>query len=244
MAICTSSGGSLQPLQRRAAVSRGSVVAARRTQAATPRVPLARMFQARPQPGDAERQPEHVDPLAGPTNGISSANATNGISITSRRSRNPAGTRAAARHGGQEQRRTARRPRTPRAAWRPRPGRSRATAASLQCGGRRGPASGRAGRAGARGPRPRQTRPPVTGGRRRLARRRRRAHREEQPAADGEGHPDADHARPGRRRAGRRRCPRPRSRRAAARPRVVLGLADRSPCPAATFSRPSGAAEA
>lgn len=93
-AICTSSGG-IRSRCRPSRSSRSSVVEASRTDAATPSVPLARMFQAPHSPDSLRLMPRTV--IRGPsaTNGISTAKATNGTSISSRLSRNPAGIRAA-----------------------------------------------------------------------------------------------------------------------------------------------------
>ncbi len=72
------------------------MVAASRTEAATPSVPLARMFQAPQSPGSLSAVPRMWTRGPVATNGIRTAKATNGTSMSSRLSRNPAGTRAAA----------------------------------------------------------------------------------------------------------------------------------------------------
>ncbi len=71
------------------------MVEASSTEAATPRVPLARTFQAPQRPLTLSDMPSTSTRSPSATNGISTANATNGTSISSRLSRNPAGTRAA-----------------------------------------------------------------------------------------------------------------------------------------------------
>ncbi|CAM5576637.1 hypothetical protein STENM327S_06652 [Streptomyces tendae] len=93
-AICTSSGGSLSRWRPRSS-SRSSVVEARSTEAATPRVPLARTFQAPHRPLTLRDRPSTPTRSPSATNGMSTANATNGTSIRSRLSRKDAGTRAA-----------------------------------------------------------------------------------------------------------------------------------------------------
>ncbi len=93
-AICTSSGGSFSRW-RPSRSSRSSVVAARSTEAATPRVPLASTFQAPHRPLTLRDRPSTSIRPPSATNGMSTANATNGTSISSRLSRKAAGTRAA-----------------------------------------------------------------------------------------------------------------------------------------------------
>ena len=68
------------PMRRSASV----VVAASSERASTPSVPLARMFQ-RPTGPRRQRDPSTSTSVAWPTNGRSTAKATNGTSITSRR---------------------------------------------------------------------------------------------------------------------------------------------------------------
>ncbi len=72
------------------------MVAARSTDAATPSVPLARMFHAPHSPDSLSDSPSTCTRAPSATNGISTANATNGTSISSRFRRKPGGTRAAA----------------------------------------------------------------------------------------------------------------------------------------------------
>ena len=68
---------------------------ASRTDAATPSVPLASTFQAPHSPFTLNDMPSTSTRSPCATNGISTAKATNGTSISSRFSRKPAGTRAA-----------------------------------------------------------------------------------------------------------------------------------------------------
>lgn len=93
-AIWTSSGG-IRRRCRPSRSARSSVVAASSTEAATPSVPLARMFQAPHSPDSLRLIPRTATRGPSATNGISRAKATNGTSISSRLSRNPAGIRAA-----------------------------------------------------------------------------------------------------------------------------------------------------
>ena len=67
------------------------VVAATMMLAATPSVPLIRMFHAAPEPLDRQGEAEHVDPLAlPPMNGAGTRRtATNGSSITRRSATKP-----------------------------------------------------------------------------------------------------------------------------------------------------------
>ena len=92
-AICTRRGGSFNRWRPRSS-SRSSVVEASRTDAATPSVPFASTFQAPHSPLTLSDMPSTSTRSPSATNGISTANATNGTSISSRLSRNPAGTRA------------------------------------------------------------------------------------------------------------------------------------------------------
>ena len=70
------------------------VVATRMTVVATPRVPLTRMFHAAHRPSDDSAMPSTSTCSPPATNGRNRANATNGSSMTRRRTTNDSGTRA------------------------------------------------------------------------------------------------------------------------------------------------------
>jgi hypothetical protein len=76
-------------------MTRGSVVAASRIEAATPSVALARMFQAAQRPGTLSESPSTVVRSPSPMTGMRNANNTKGTSIAIRRPMYVPGTRAA-----------------------------------------------------------------------------------------------------------------------------------------------------
>ncbi len=84
--ICTIRSG-IRSRRRPARTATGSVVAARVSEASTPRVPLASSPQAASRPGSETETPSTS--VCGPvaTNGTSSANSTNGVSTTIRLAR-------------------------------------------------------------------------------------------------------------------------------------------------------------
>ena len=160
---------------------------ASRIVAATPRVPLARMFHAAHRPGSDSESPSTSVRGASPTSGRNRAKATNGTSITSRRASTAQGTaarRATPRAAG-------RRGRTPR---RP-PGVATTREHEGQRGRHLAPAAGGGGRRVSPGrcrPWLGGRAPPLMSVRSLLPVRRRATAGRGTPPADGEGHGDAD----------------------------------------------------